>query len=77
MKKRKFCFDIPATLMISVDAATEAEAWLKIKQHSREQFSAIPYGGKKEDWFVCTPSFESAKLVGFECPPDVGGREPK
>ena len=75
MKKRKFCFDIPATLMICVDATTEAEAWLQIKQHPSKHFSAMRCGGDKEDWFVCTPSFESAKLVGFECPPDIESGE--
>lgn len=69
VKKRRFSFQVPATLLISVEAETQAEAWLQIKQRSNAQFSAVPYGGNEEDWFVCTPVFELAKMFGFECPP--------
>lgn len=70
MKKRRFSFHVPATLIISVSAETEVEAWLQIKQRSQVEFSALPYNGQEEDWFLCSPVFELAKLFGFECPPD-------
>lgn len=70
MKKRTFSFDVPAVLMISVEAETEVQAWLQIEQKPNKQFSAVSYPDDEGDYFICTPKFEEAKLVGFECPPD-------
>ena len=70
MNKRKFSFEVLSVLLISVEAETEVEAWLMIKQLTPEQFSALPYNGSKSDWFVCTSEYSRSELLGCELPSD-------
>lgn len=68
MNKRKFSFNVPAKILISVDADTEAEAWLKILQQKPVQFSAR--SSVTEEWFIVSPNYQHSTLLGHECPPD-------
>ena len=73
MKMRRFVFEIPATVTIGIEAATEAEAWLAIKTQDQRSFSAkvhdadfIAPVSNGTRWVGCEPDYQQAKLLGKE-----------
>lgn len=79
MTTRRFVFEMPAKVTIGINAATEVEAWLIIKQqiddpkafaakvHDADFIAPVSNGTR---WVGCEPDYRQAILLGKEVPHD-------
>lgn len=67
-KPSQFFFEVPATLLVSVLARTEIEAWAQIKSVRQTTIPMRRVGDESGEWFAADVDCSQATLKGRTSP---------